>query len=286
MTRNTDLTVPKPPSQSERRLLQMEQYCEQRRRHREWRRQKKRNGGRDLLAPPHLNPRTLPQPMISSEFTSNNWMKGSSFMVMVDPPPPSGCVAPPTNCAMLRRPVEDPKTPPPSSSSSFRRRNITGFGPISPPKTLRLASTKATKSLPRPDASPYYLRSSPPPLCFEYIGHPSLRVFKVKLPSFLANGPLDDMISAAESHVNRLRNGWRTDLYSLTKCDIACKDIPGISAYVAPISMYVCFAMQILYGCQKVKMDKNQPHILKYSAKCSHTGGKTICVMFCRFICD
>ena len=96
----------------------------------------------------------------------------------------------------------------------------------------------------------------------------------MKLPSHLIDGPLDAIVSAAENHVEILASGWKTELYSLTKCDIACKDIPGISEYVKPISKYISLAMQLLYGCRNVTVDKNQPHILKYSAEAGHTGGK------------
>lgn len=122
--------------------------------------------------------------------------------------------------------------------------------------------------------SPFYYRSFPPPtgICFEYVGHPSLRVFRVKLPRHLVDGPLDAIVRAAEKHAESLPSGWRTELYSLTKCDIACKDIPDISAYVKSVSMYIYLAIQILYGCPSVTVDHNQPHILKYSAEDGYTG--------------
>lgn len=91
------------------------------------------------------------------------------------------------------------------------------------------------------------------------------------------NEALDALVEAAEAHVDRLPNGWRTDLYSLTKCDIACKDISGISSQIKQLSKCVSRAIQILYGYRKIVLDHNQPHILKYSAEDRHTGVELHC---------
>ena len=245
--------------------MQMAQYSEQRQRER--RRQSKRNDDQRYTPqqPTYTDTNTL-YPKISTVPAPNSWINRSPFMMANPPPPHQHQHQGPVYCPIL------PSTPP-SSSTAYRRRNA-GSQPISPPNPLRLASTRATRGLPRPDTSPYFVRSFPPPIYFEYIGHPSLRVFKVKLPSYLINGPLDAIVSAAEKHVEILSDGWKTELYSLTKCDIACKDIPGISEHVKPISKYISLAMQILYGCRNVTVDKNQPHILKYSAEDGYTGGK------------
>ena len=241
----------------------MSHYLEQRQR--EWRRQNKRSGDQHFIPRQHTDT-TILYPNMSTLSATNSWINQSPFMMANSSPPQR-----PAN-PILPYPTQPPETPP-SSSSSFRRRS-TGSQPISPPNPLRLASTRATRGLPRPDTSPYFVRSFPPPIYFEYIGHPSLRVFKVKLPSNLIDGPLDAIISAAEKHGTSLPDGWNTELYSLTKCDIACREIPGISEYVKPISKYISLAMQILYGCRNVTVDKNQPHILKYSAEDGYTGGK------------
>jgi len=100
-------------------------------------------------------------------------------------------------------------------------------------------------------------------------------VFRVKLPPYLIEGKLDALVAASEAHVDRLPNGWRTNLYSLTKCDIACADIPGISSLIDPIVTYVSMTMQLLYG-YRTTLDHNQPHILKYSKESGHTGGKVV----------
>ncbi|KAL3894027.1 MAG: hypothetical protein SGARI_007868 [Bacillariaceae sp.] len=108
-------------------------------------------------------------------------------------------------------------------------------------------------------------------LSYEHVGAPHLRTFRVKLPPRLVRN-LDPIIKRAESHAKNLATGWKTELYSLTKCDMACHDIPGSKEYVKPIFEYICQAIQILYGSQKLIVDKNQPHILKYSAAMGHTG--------------
>jgi hypothetical protein len=110
----------------------------------------------------------------------------------------------------------------------------------------------------------------------EYLGDPRFKVFKVKLPGSLVHGPLDALVAASEAHVQRnLPNGWRTNLFSLTKCDVACKDIRGSASFVDPIVAYLSLAIRALYGQQRqITLDRNQPHILKYSAEAGHTGGK------------
>ena len=91
------------------------------------------------------------------------------------------------------------------------------------------------------------------------------------MPRYLIQ-KLDRIIECAEEHAKNLTTGWKTELYSLTKCDMACRDVPGSKEHVKPVFDYICQAIQILYGSQKMIMDKNQPHILKYSAAMGHTG--------------
>ena len=78
---------------------------------------------------------------------------------------------------------------------------------------------------------------------------------------------LDDIVSHSERHVTKLPDGWKTELYSLTKQDYALRDIPGMAQRIRPIHDYICKTIQILFGCRKVVVDKNQPHILKYSMR-------------------
>ncbi|KAG7354642.1 hypothetical protein IV203_003998 [Nitzschia inconspicua] len=109
-------------------------------------------------------------------------------------------------------------------------------------------------------------------IVYEHVGLPHLKIFKVKLPQTLIDTCLDPIIEGSEKHALSLRHGWKTELYSLTKCDVACRDIPGIQQYVQPVFHYVCQAINVLYGTARLMVDKNQPHVLKYSAAMGHTG--------------
>lgn len=115
--------------------------------------------------------------------------------------------------------------------------------------------------------------SAPPFLRYEQIGDPTLRIFKLRLPRNLLSR-LDGIIAHSERYAEGLAAGWKTELYSLTRQDLALRDIPGMTPRIRPIFEYITHAIQVLYGCQKVVVDKNQPHILKYSIDTGHTGGK------------
>ena len=86
---------------------------------------------------------------------------------------------------------------------------------------------------------------------------------------------MDEIIDQAERYASNLPGRWQTDLYSLTKCDLACREIPGMIQRIKPVYNYICQSIRELYGCSRVLVDKNQPHILKYSAKQGHTGGES-----------
>ena len=228
---------------------------------------------------------TIPQKSISNNRpVPNYWVHQCPFLETVNPLPPRYPV-PLNNCDAFPRPMESPKTPPSSLTASHRRRCTGSEHPMSPPNPLRLASTTAQQHLPRPEVR--YLRSTLTLLNFDSfctsVGDPCFQVFKARLPDYLINGPLDELVEASEQYVNRLPNGWRTNLYTLTKCDIACKAIPGISSYIKQIVEFVSLTMKMLYGCRDITMDHNQPHILKYSAKTGHTGGKVACFMVDNF---
>jgi len=257
--------------------MQLERYYEERRRHLEWRRKKKANG-KNARQP---NKMTTTQWNITNfnRHISIPWYRRVSCFDAVDqraPPPPRYPRS--MKAAALPGPIEPPKTPPPTAAIRRRQAFLTAGHqhPISPPNPVRLASTVEARNLPLPDTSPW-LRYSPLPLSVEPLGHPSLRVFKVQLPSHLIDGPLDALVEAAEKHVSGLPNGWKTDLYSLTKCDIACKDIPGISSHIEKITKFISQTMQILYQPRKLRLDHNQPHILKYSAEAGYTGVELHC---------
>ena len=118
--------------------------------------------------------------------------------------------------------------------------------------------------------------TSMPYIRYERIGNPNLRIFRLRLPHHLMVR-LDGIITHSERYVQRLPDGWKTELYSLTKQDLALRDVPGMDQHIRPISDYITQSIQALYGCRKVVIDKNQPHILKYSVKSGHTGGKRLC---------
>ncbi|KAL3937927.1 MAG: hypothetical protein SGBAC_007063 [Bacillariaceae sp.] len=98
-------------------------------------------------------------------------------------------------------------------------------------------------------------------------------MYRLSLPPQLIHCQLDSIVAHAERFAkDHLVNGWHTDLYSLTKQDIALRDIPGMAQKIQPIFDFVTYAIRTLYGCQNVVVDKNQPHILKYSVDSGHTG--------------
>jgi hypothetical protein len=175
-----------------------------------------------------------------------------------------------------------PKTPPLLSLASSTSPNM-GQNPISPAGPFRPSRDKSTTGfemeIEYDDEEPSELlvmKNNPFPtnqFIYERVGMPHLRVFRVKLPPSLID-TLDSIIDGAEQHAQSLRKGWKTELYSLTKCDVACRDIPGIRKYVRPILDFTCHAIHALYGVPKLMVDKNQPHVLKYSAEMNHTGGR------------
>jgi hypothetical protein len=117
------------------------------------------------------------------------------------------------------------------------------------------------------------ITSSPLPLRCECIGDPALKIFRLSLPRELI-GRLDGIIALSERFAQGLAGGWKTELYSLTKQDLALRDIPGMAPLIRPIFEYIIRAIQVLYGCRRIIVDKNQPHILKYSLDSQHTGGE------------
>jgi hypothetical protein len=121
-------------------------------------------------------------------------------------------------------PNDLPETPPPI-------RGIKGREIVSPPPMIRM---------------------KPPYFCYETIGNPSLGIFRLQLPMDLVVGKLDPIISHAEQFALNLPHGWNTDLYSLTKQDIALREIPGMAQRIRPIFNYISEAIRTLYGARKV----------------------------------
>ena len=103
------------------------------------------------------------------------------------------------------------------------------------------------------------------------VGHPSLGIYKGRLPANLISS-LQTLIDRSESAAALLDGQWKTNLYSLTKQDVPVRQIPGSKDIVGPIQDYILDLTKRLYRSPTVRMDKNQPHVLKYSAAENHTG--------------
>lgn len=97
----------------------------------------------------------------------------------------------------------------------------------------------------------------------ETVGDPSFHIHRLRLPSHLLS-ILDYVVNECERYAQTLPKGWNTDLYSLTKQDIALRDIPHLYESVHPIVSYIKKATTMVYGVNCLRMDRNQPHVLKY----------------------
>jgi hypothetical protein len=103
----------------------------------------------------------------------------------------------------------------------------------------------------------------------EPLGPRHLRIFKVSLP-FCAADTFHRVIDACEDHAWHRLDQWETNLYSLTKQDIAVADLPGGRELVQGVQDYVVGTIRRLYRQPTVHMDRNQPHVLKYDGDTSH----------------
>jgi hypothetical protein len=103
----------------------------------------------------------------------------------------------------------------------------------------------------------------------EVIGSPSLRIFRLRLPPDQLER-LERIIDGCEAHAKKRATGWRTDLYSLTRQDLALTEIPGMMDIAMPILHYLSRCICEVYNAQAVRVDRNQPHVLKYNN--DHTG--------------
>jgi len=99
----------------------------------------------------------------------------------------------------------------------------------------------------------------------EYVGPSSFNIHRLSLPSIYLP-LLRQIIDGCEKYTATLSKGWRTDLYSLTKNDLALRKVDHLYQIARPIVSYLKKVVSVVYGCRGgVKMDKNQPHVLKYS---------------------
>jgi hypothetical protein len=62
---------------------------------------------------------------------------------------------------------------------------------------------------------------------YERIGHPSLKIIRFRLPEHLIS-LLDTIIDGCEEYAASLPCGWMTEIFSLTKQDIALREIPHL----------------------------------------------------------
>jgi len=170
-----------------------------------------------------------------------------------------------------RQPISHRTLPAPAPPKvvSFSARSTTSGG---------CTTIKSSNWVGPPPPVIHRITSSPtrPALSYERIGHPSSGIFRMSLPqSLLDDGRLDAVITLAEDYINTTRHGsWTTELYSLTRQDIAMRQIPGMKTLIDPIVDMLTRTIESMYGCRKVLMDRNQPHMLKYSMDSAHTGGR------------
>jgi len=173
------------------------------------------------------------------------------------------------------------------SYESHQRHHVTPQTPshrswdlTSPPKPRRVASAStaapfhfpaqpSTYSYPvqaryAPPQVPRNIKMSTMTFYHQVVGDPSLKIFRVRLPPHLLH-LLDGIVLGCEAHAATLPNGWLTELYSLTKQDIALRKIPHLYDATKPITSYMKRSIMALLGVHSIKVDRNQPHVLKVS---------------------
>ena len=96
------------------------------------------------------------------------------------------------------------------------------------------------------------------------LGPPYLQVYRLSLPSQTLP-LLDSLRRKCEEHASCQPCGWKTNLYSLTKQDLAVNDVPAAREAALPITKLVLSAVHRLLG-RPIRLDRNQPHVLKYDS--------------------
>eukprot|EP00934_Nitzschia_sp_Nitz4_P008422 Nitzschia sp. Nitz4//scaffold337_size18511//5632//6344//NITZ4_008781-RA/size18511-augustus-gene-0.6-mRNA-1//1//CDS//3329548313//8412//frame0 len=100
-------------------------------------------------------------------------------------------------------------------------------------------------------------------------------IYRLKLPDPLCDN-IDRIKQLADEYAETLPRGWATaELYSLTRQDLAVRDVPALAVLVQPIWSYILDAIRYLFqgGDERVLLwDRYQPHILKYSIETGHKG--------------
>lgn len=143
---------------------------------------------------------------------------------------------------------------------------------VSPPKPHRL--TRPYRQIPQhvyPFQSPALAPIAKPHRTdiSVMVGHPSLNIHRLHLPHTMLH-LLDTIVLGCEAYAATQPHGWQTDLYSLTKQDVALREIPHLFEASKPIITYITKCMTQLWGVERLTLDKNQPHVLKYGD--GHTG--------------
>jgi hypothetical protein len=105
----------------------------------------------------------------------------------------------------------------------------------------------------------------------ESVGPPQLKIYKCRLPSALIP-LLQRLIAHSEAFCRTQPHGWRTHLYTLTKQDVALSAVPGGLDLAAPVTACILEHIRVLYHVPAIRMDRNQPHVLKYVS-----GGDAAC---------
>jgi hypothetical protein len=136
-------------------------------------------------------------------------------------------------------------------------------------------------------------------LQIQALGPPHLQIYRAALP-FDVTHMFARLVQACEAHASRRcrtamhtarslymddtpyantngplsLNGWETNLYSLTKQDMAVADVPGGLELVAGIQDYVKATIRHVYRHHgPLYLDRNQPHVLKYDLAAGGGGG-------------
>jgi hypothetical protein len=180
--------------------------------------------------------------------------------------------------------------PPPPLTHPFRTRDYPTMLPtLSPPAMYHPRSGPSTTAAAATTMSLYPAQSVKTIMARDYnthtnkdkdhdetsksihpFGYFGLGIFTGCLPTHLTDS-LAELIDLAEQRAATLPTNWRTDNYSLTKQDLPVLQIPGCMEIVEPISKIILEQIRRLYG-RPVRMDTNQPHVLKYSTASRHTG--------------
>ncbi len=156
----------------------------------------------------------------------------------------------------------------PPKPSRFASVSIPGFISPPPPPDSRNYPKQARYE---PPQVPRNIKMTSVAIYHQVIGAPKLQIYRIRLPPHLIS-LLDGIVLGCEAYAATLPKGWMTELYSLTKQDIALRKIPHLYDAAKPITIYIKRCIMALFHVKSIKMDRNQPHVLKYSTEDGQTG--------------